>query len=165
MKIFITIDLFDSTLNSVRNVYLGYERDLPAFPTWSIVGNESLGEFNFFIESLKIQDEGIFACEVSPFNNAPSLKHVAHVRTLVEPKFVQILDQYNTRSKDQITIRFDEPQYQIFCRVEQSRPAAHIKWFNETGQEFPATSRVTMKSSINRYFFSEKKMRFSFPSK
>ena len=41
-------------------------------------------------------------------------------------------------------MRFDEIMHQIHCRVDQARPAAHIKWFNATGQEYPATSRTFM---------------------
>src|SRR6202044_1414166 len=69
---------------------IGYDRQLPAFPSWSIVGDENLGEFTFSIQSLKLDDEGIFACEVSPYKDASPLKQIAHVRALVSPKYVQI---------------------------------------------------------------------------
>jgi hypothetical protein len=121
---------------------LGYDRQLPAFPSWSIIGNEDRGEFNFFIESLKLDDEGIFACEVSPFNDAPALKQVAHVRTLIRPEHVQINDRPPSNEIPVITMRYDEPIHQINCRVDGARPAAQIKWINESGQEFPATSRT-----------------------
>jgi hypothetical protein len=121
---------------------LGYDRQLPAFPSWSIIGNEDRGEFNFFIESLKLDDEGIFACEVSPFNDAPALKQVAHVRTLIRPEHVQINDRPPSNEIPVITMRYDEPIHQIYCRVDGARPAAQIKWINESGQEFPATTRT-----------------------
>jgi hypothetical protein len=121
---------------------LGYDRQLPAFPSWSIIGNEDRGEFNFFIESLKLDDEGIFACEVSPFNDAPALKQVAHVRTLIRPEHVQINDRPPSNEIPVITMRYDEPIHQINCRVDGARPAAQIKWINESGQEFPATTRT-----------------------
>jgi hypothetical protein len=47
--------------------------------------------------------------------------------------------------KDQkkiIQIRFDERISQIECQVDGAKPAAHIKWINETGEEYPATSRI-----------------------
>jgi hypothetical protein len=116
---------------------LGYDRQLSAFPSWSIIGDENHGEFNFFIQSLKLDDEGIFACEVSPYQDAPSLKQIAHLRTLVRPERVRINDR-----TDIINIRFDETIHEIECQVDGARPAAHIKWINETGQEFPATSRT-----------------------
>ena len=129
---------------------LGYERDLPAFPRWSIVGDESRGEWNFFIQSLKPDDEGLFACEVSPFENSPALKRVAHLRTFAQPKQIQIFDQNSNQQIEEISMRFDEVQHQIHCRVDGARPAAHIRWFNQTDYEFPATSRTV----LNGKYFS-----------
>ncbi len=119
---------------------------MPAFPSWTIIGDEYRGEFNFFIQSLKLEDEGVFACEVSPYGDAPALKQVAHIRALVQPKHVQINDQSLSNKTTIITMRFDEEIHQINCQVDGARPAAHIKWFNETGQEFPATSRTYTQS-------------------
>ncbi|CAF1409739.1 unnamed protein product [Adineta steineri] len=121
---------------------LGYDRQLPAFPTWSINGDENRGEFNFMIQSLKLEDEGVFACEVSPYKDAPALKQVAHIRALVQPQYVQIHDQSITNQSSMITVRYDETIHQVHCQVDGARPAAHIKWFNETGHEFPAASRT-----------------------
>jgi hypothetical protein len=39
-------------------------------------------------------------------------------------------------------MRYDEPVHQINCRVDGARPAAQIKWINESGQEFPAITRT-----------------------
>ena len=121
---------------------LGYDRQLPAFPTWKIIGDESHGEFNFFIQSLNLDDEGIFACEVSPYNDAPALKQVSHIRALVRPERIQINDQLSRNETPIVSMRYDEPVHQISCRVDGARPAAQIKWINETGTEFSATSRT-----------------------
>ena len=116
---------------------LGFDRQLPAFPSWSIIGDEEQGEFNFFIESLKYEDEGLFACEVSPYNDALPLKHIAQLRTLVPPERVRI-----NPPNEIINIRFDETIHQIECQVDGAKPAAHIKWMNGTGENYPATSRI-----------------------
>ncbi|CAF1528193.1 unnamed protein product [Rotaria sp. Silwood1] len=129
---------------------LGYDRQLAAFPTWSIIGNENRGEFNFFIQSLKFEDEGFYACEVSPYNYAPALKQIAHIKTLVRPEYVQINNQSLSNETTIITIRFDEKIHRINCQVDGARPAAQIKWLNETGHEFSATSRTFIKD----YLFS-----------
>ncbi|CAF1114272.1 unnamed protein product [Rotaria sordida] len=121
---------------------LGYDRQLPAFPLWSIIGDENRGEFNFFIESLKLDDEGVYACEVSPYNDAPALKQIAHIRTLVRPERVQINDRLLSNEIPIVSMRYDEPIHQISCRVDGARPAAQIKWINESGVEFPATTRT-----------------------
>ncbi|CAM4919915.1 unnamed protein product [Rotaria socialis] len=127
---------------------LGYERQLSAFPTWSIIGDENLGEFNFFIQSLKHDDEGLFACEVSPYNNAPALKQIAHVKTLVRPQHVQINDQSSSSEITIIKMRFDDKFHQISCQVDGAKPAAQIKWINETGHEFLGISRTLLKDNI-----------------
>jgi hypothetical protein len=139
--------------------FLGYDRQLLAFPSWSIIGDENRGEFNFFIQSLKLDDEGIFACEVSPYKDAPALKQVAHLRALVQPKYVQINDRSLSNQTRILKLRFDETIHQIDCQVDGARPAAHIKWINESGQEFPATSRIFTQGKspnrsnlINKYF-------------
>ena len=121
---------------------LGYDRELPAFPTWSIIGEENRGEYNFFIQSLKLDDEGIYACEVSPYNDAPALRHIAHVRTLIQPERVQINDRLPSNETNLVTMRYDEAIHQINCRVDGARPAAQIKWTNSSGQEYPATTRT-----------------------
>jgi len=120
---------------------LGYERNLSAFPSWSIIGNEQLGEFNFFIESLKLDDEGSFACEVSPFGDAMALKQIAHIRTLVPPRNVRINHATNV-----VSIKFDEQISQIECQVDGAKPAAHLKWLNDSGHEYPASSRIFSQS-------------------
>lgn len=122
--------------------HLGYDRQLPAFPTWSIIGDEAKGEYNFFIESLKLDDEGVYACEVSPFNDAPALKQVANVRALVRPERLQINDRLPSNESSVVIMRFDEATHQITCRVDGARPAAQIKWINSAGQEFPSTIRT-----------------------
>ncbi|CAF1488244.1 unnamed protein product [Rotaria sordida] len=127
---------------------LGYDRQLPAFPSWSIIGNENRGEFNFFIQSLKFEDEGAYACEVSPYNNAPALKQIAHIQTLVRPEYLQINDQSLSNETTIITMRFDEKIHQIKCQVDGAKPAAHIKWINESGHELPAISRILMKDNL-----------------
>lgn len=126
---------------------LGYDRQLSAFPTWSIGGDESRGEYNFLIHSLKLEDEGVFACEVSPYRDAPALKQVANVRALVQPQRVRIIEQPSNKELKVVTVRYDEAVHQIHCEVDAARPAAHVKWFNETGHEFPATSRTYSQSN------------------
>ncbi|CAF1101020.1 unnamed protein product, partial [Didymodactylos carnosus] len=121
----------------------GYDRSLAAFPSWKIVGSESDGQFNFFIDGLKLEDEGLFACEVSPFMDYPALKEVANLRVLVKPSRVQINDRPTDSSKIQpVSIRYDEPTYQVNCKVDGAKPAAQIKWLNESGHEFYGTSRT-----------------------
>ncbi|CAF3009640.1 unnamed protein product [Rotaria sp. Silwood2] len=128
---------------------LGYDRQLAAFPSWSIIGDENCGEFNFFIESLKFEDEGIYACEVSPYNNAPALKQVANIKTLVRPEHVKIINNQSLSNETTIIrMRFDEKTHRINCRVDGARPAAHIKWINETGHEFSAISRTFIKDNL-----------------
>lgn len=99
---------------------------------------------------MKLDDEGVFACEVSPYNNGPALKQVAHVRALVRPSRVQINDRPPTQENTVVTMRFDESVHQINCRVDGARPAAQIKWLNDSGQEFPATTR-TFTQGKHRY--------------
>ncbi|CAF4549432.1 unnamed protein product, partial [Rotaria magnacalcarata] len=42
-------------------------------------------------------------------------------------------------------MRFDDKFHQINCRVDGAKPAAQIKWINETGHEFPGISRTLLK--------------------
>ncbi|CAF4952586.1 unnamed protein product, partial [Rotaria socialis] len=72
----------------------------------------------------------------------PALKQIGHVRALVRPERVQINDRLFSNEVTLVTMRYDEPVHQINCRVDGARPAAQIKWINENGVEFPATSRT-----------------------
>jgi hypothetical protein len=91
---------------------------------------------------LKLDDEGLYACEVSPFNDAPALKHVAHIRTLIRPERVQINDRLPSNETTVVTMRYDEATHHINCRVDGARPAAQIKWIKTNGDEYPATTRT-----------------------
>ena len=99
-----------------------------------------------------MDDEGTYACEVSPFNDAPSLKQVAQIQTLIRPERVQINDRLPSNDSTIVIMRHDESSHQINCRVDGARPAAQIKWISSNGEEFPSTIRTfTQGKKINSF--------------
>lgn len=44
----------------------GFERTIPSFPRYTIVGNEETGEHHMRIENATLQDDAEYQCQVGP---------------------------------------------------------------------------------------------------
>ena len=55
---------------------LGYDRNIPGFPRYSMVGDASLGIHNLRIMDARNEDNGEFQCQVSVAKNSEKLNHL-----------------------------------------------------------------------------------------
>lgn len=44
----------------------GYERDIPGYPTYSVIGDELEGVYNLQIKNISLRDDATFECQVGP---------------------------------------------------------------------------------------------------
>ena len=52
--------------------FAGYDRRLPGFSRYSVLGSEETGEFSLEIVNATLEDDAIYECQVGPsFNNRP----------------------------------------------------------------------------------------------
>ena len=52
--------------------FSGYDRSLPGFPRYKVLGSEETGEFSLEVVNATLEDDAIYECQVGPsFNNKP----------------------------------------------------------------------------------------------
>lgn len=52
--------------------FAGYDRKLPGFPRYSVLGSDDSGVFNLEISNATLEDDAVYECQVGPsFNNRP----------------------------------------------------------------------------------------------
>lgn len=57
----------------------GFRRDIPGYARYSMLGDESAGEFGLMISDVRLTDDAEFQCQVGPKNGEPSLQASAHL--------------------------------------------------------------------------------------
>ena len=65
----------------------GYNREVPGFPRYSVVGTEESGVFNLQILNATLEDEAEYECQVGP--NATN-------KAIRENSRLNVLREYNT---------------------------------------------------------------------
>ncbi|KAL3318239.1 hypothetical protein Ciccas_003100 [Cichlidogyrus casuarinus] len=58
-----------------KNMFLGYDRSIPAEPTYSMQGDASQGQHDLVISKVSPKDEGEYECQVTPAERQPQLRH------------------------------------------------------------------------------------------
>ena len=62
-----------SMLNFFLRCFLtGYDRNLPGFPRYQVLGSDDTGEYSLKINNVSLSDDAVFECQVGPgLNNRP----------------------------------------------------------------------------------------------
>ena len=73
-----------STLRHLINVAwllirTGFDREIPGFRRYRLVGNESLDEYHLEIVNSTLEDEAVFQCQVTPAGGDAPLLGIAHL--------------------------------------------------------------------------------------
>ena len=69
--------------------FSGYDRRLPGFPRYSVLGTDDSGEFSLQITNASLADDAIFECQVGPSISNRPIRASARVNVL--RKFLDIL--------------------------------------------------------------------------
>ena len=62
----------------------GYERDLPGFPRYRIVGDADAGVSDLEVSNVTLDDDALFQCQVSPNEGQQAIRAVAYLTVLCE---------------------------------------------------------------------------------
>nr|XP_046920413.1 nephrin-like isoform X2 [Dermatophagoides farinae] len=114
---------------------LGYDRNIPGFPRYSMVGDASLGIHNLRIMDARNEDNGEFQCQVGPGgkNYAP-IRATSKVTVLIPPTSIEIVTPLKgkslTKNSSNVELR-EGGSVTIECLVTGGKPPAQIKWFRK----------------------------------
>ena len=76
--------------------FSGYDRRLPGFPRYSVLGTDDSGEFSLQITNASLADDAIFECQVGPSISNRPIRASARVNVL--RKFLDILKLSKNKS-------------------------------------------------------------------
>ena len=122
------------------NLLLGFDRHLPGFDRYSVLGDDSDGSFNLQVENANKNDEAKYECQVGPGRGNPPIRASAFLTVncmsisltsevilllAVPPTNIDIL---NHLSGSRIEVAENE-EVEISCKVSNAKPRARINWF------------------------------------
>uniref|UniRef100_A0A914WZB5 Nephrin n=1 Tax=Plectus sambesii TaxID=2011161 RepID=A0A914WZB5_9BILA len=127
---------------------LGFVRGVvPGFPRYSIVGDQTAGEYHLSIENVTLEDDGEFECQVLPSNGAQNqLRAGALVSVVVAPTKVTLGPAYRDGGNFEVNAGID---IQIACRGEYAKPAAQLVWY-KNGEQITEGIHVAQNTAENR---------------
>ena len=67
-------------------MFSGFERDIPGFPRYELIGTVELGEYNLMISRVNLIDDAEYQCQVLPAGGDPALMASAHLHVLSESR-------------------------------------------------------------------------------
>ncbi|KAJ6218009.1 hypothetical protein RDWZM_009166, partial [Blomia tropicalis] len=146
---------------------LGYDRNIPGYPRYSMVGEASVGVHNLKIENVQGSiDTGTFDCQVGPGgkNYAP-IRATSKVTVLIPPNSIEITAPSKGKNvlKNASHVEIQEGgSVTIECLVTGGKPPAQIKWFRksvelraDSGSKQESTTMVTTMVDSNSIQESE----------
>merc|ERR1719150_3532153 len=70
---------------------LGYYRDLPGFPRYSVLGSDESGVFNLQIVDATLEDEATYECQVGPNGTNKPIRANAKLNVLLPPTKAELV--------------------------------------------------------------------------
>ncbi|KAL8598029.1 hypothetical protein ACOMHN_062627 [Nucella lapillus] len=104
---------------------LGYDRNIPGYPTYSIIDSDSR-EFNLMIVNTQLADDAEFQCQVTPAPNNRRLTASAYLNVLV-PCDSPVIQGYANAST--VEVPYTRKSLQLVCEARNGKPAAEMEWF------------------------------------
>ncbi|XP_076321284.1 nephrin-like isoform X2 [Tachypleus tridentatus] len=106
---------------------LGFDRAIPGYARYSMIGDPNQAVHNLLIENAQIEDDGEYQCQVGPTSDNKAIRANARLRVLVPPSSMVISNHDNGS-----TIEIHEKEFlSLTCTVIGGKPAAGIKWFRK----------------------------------
>lgn len=63
-------------------IFAGYDRNLPGFPRYNILGDEDSGVFSLNIQNANLKDDALYECQVGPAPNNKPIRASARLHVL-----------------------------------------------------------------------------------
>lgn len=129
----------------------GYDRSLPGFDRYTVIGEDSSGVFSLQIVNANLTDDAVYECQVGP---APANKPIrASSKLNVLRKFDHYFNQicvdinFYLVAPTKIELSGLHPgrrlevnemeEVELRCIVHDARPKAHIVWFRQNMEYKP----------------------------
>ncbi|VDO85159.1 unnamed protein product [Schistosoma margrebowiei] len=112
--------------------FLGYDRSIPGYSRFRIIGDVGRGEHTLQITDVQRDDAGEYECQVTPVpvNNHPLLRRKTYLEVLIKPNEPQILYQNVQLPDRKLIISQPDPilRISLVCSAVGGRPAPNFKW-------------------------------------
>ncbi|XP_066949212.1 nephrin-like isoform X2 [Macrobrachium rosenbergii] len=106
---------------------LGFNRSIPGFPRYSVVGDESRGIHNLLITEVEIGDDGEYQCQVTPPSSGggKAIRHAANLTVLLPPTSIEMVDhepnaKITVKAGDSVTLQ---------CAIRNAKPVSKVAWY------------------------------------
>ncbi|XP_023332616.1 nephrin isoform X4 [Eurytemora carolleeae] len=103
---------------------LGFDRDLPGFPRYRVLGQDEEGRYNLQISDASLLDDSKYECQVGPASGNPPIRASAYLTVLLPPKKIEFIGHHSGSRIE----RKENENLEISCKVSDSKPAAEIVW-------------------------------------
>ncbi|XP_036359051.1 nephrin-like isoform X2 [Octopus sinensis] len=107
---------------------LGYDKSIPGFSRYEVVGNLNLGEYNLMITNVELRDDTEYQCQVLPTPGNPPLMASAYLTVHIPPDVPKIVGHKNASTID---IPYTQDEIKLECVAHNGRPAARLEWFKD----------------------------------
>jgi len=114
---------------------LGYDRNLPGFARYSVLGSDDTGEYSLKIANVSMIDDAVFECQVGPSLNNRPIRASAKLTVMLPPSKIEIS---GIHPGSRLTIRENE-MVELRCVVHDAKPKATIVWFRKNSEYLTET--------------------------
>ncbi|KER31563.1 hypothetical protein T265_02206 [Opisthorchis viverrini] len=115
-----------------KKILLGYDRSLPGYPRYRIIGDVGRGQHTLQIMDVQLEDAGEYECQVTPVpaNNHPLLRRKTELVVLVKPSVPRILYPDVPPPDNQLIISQPDPivRITVLCVTVGGSPAPSFTW-------------------------------------
>lgn len=122
---------------------LGFNRSIPGYPRYTMIGDASQGVHNLRIDNATLEDDAEYQCQVGPTSDHKAIRADAHVTVLLPPSSVTITNHPNGSS---VEVRQSE-SVKLTCVVSQAKPAAQLKWYRKSVELRPDNVQNSVEES------------------
>ncbi|XP_059497247.1 nephrin [Stegostoma tigrinum] len=128
---------------------LGPTRDVPGFPRYSVAGSAAAGVFNLQIDSVQLEDDASFQCQVaqSPWA-AGIVSRTAWLDVLVAPRVSLEVKRENGEGAESWVVG---NEYIVQCTASNAKPTPNIT-FTKDGVAFSGSEATVMPGSKAKLF-------------
>jgi hypothetical protein len=115
---------------------LGVSRDLPGYPGYSMAGQDPVLQWNLVLDSVGLQDDGVYQCQVGAAADNEPIRSVAASLTVLVPPGQPALVRGRAEGPGRARLEVEGEEGEellLTCTSEGGRPAGEITWRDEAG--------------------------------
>jgi len=124
---------------------LGFDYQIPGYPTYRMDVDESVGKYNLIIENASLSDDAEYQCQVGPVPDHSALLGRAHLSLIIPPKAPTIEGYLNG---SQVKVSHTERSLNLTCESRDGKPMATFRWLRN-GEELNINSSDVIRLETN----------------